>query len=360
MILTPGRICLLAGILLLPGCAFIHSLDSNLEQKIDTWVAQEEYGRALAALKYVQPSHSNYSALQLKKQRIIAATKQFEQEKIRQAHRHIDQQEWHEAEQTLDEAIAKLPDSEALNIARQDFLRLRDQYLQAIRYQLTINEAERLIKDKPLQAEQQRALPEDRALHRAYAQYQRDVDDVRHALLDCGLQAMQANELEQAERCFVLAYELSPDAELQLTIQEIQQQLGQPIDKKIMVLSDKGHTELAVARQALDNGNLQLAKQHYQNIPDKDKRHALVKTFAQEMTSRIDSNVKQGIDVGRKLYSQGEIERALAVWNKLRELDPHNDYLLSHIERAERVMKKLRELRQQSQPAASNGEKTSP
>lgn len=351
-----GSVCLLAALLLLQSCAFIESLDSNLEQKIDQWVAQEEYARALATLEYIKPTHSNYTVLQQKKQKILAAAAQFEQDKIRQAHAQLDQQQWHEAEQTLRTGLGRLPDSEPLNIAMQNFLRQRDEHLKVLNYQLTLNEAERLIKDRLLQTELQRTLPEDKTQQRAYTQYQQEVVRVRDALLGCGLQAMQANELAPAERCFVLANELSPDPELQLTIQEIQQQLGQPSDKKIMVLSDKGHAELALAREALNNGNLALAKQHYQNIPDKDQRHALVKNLAQELDARIDSNVRQGIDVGRKLYSQGEIERALAVWNKLRELDPRNDYLLSHIERAERVMKKLRELRQQDQPAGGEGE----
>lgn len=359
MKIPAGRLCVLAGLLLLQACALIDSLDSNLEQKIDTWVAQEEYGRALATLEYLRPSQQNYNALQLKKQKIITAARQFEQDKIRKANSHIDQQQWHAAEQTLDDALDKLPDSEALKIAWQNFLRQREQYLKNIRYQLTASEAERLLRDKPLQAELQRAIPADRAQQRDYSEYQEKTDEVRHTLLDCGLQAMQANELEQAERCFVLANELSPDTELQLTIQEIQKQLGKTSDGKILVLSDKGHAELALARQALNSGNLLLAKQHYQNIPARDKRHTLVTTFAQELNTRIESNVKQGIDVGRKLYSQGEIERALAVWNKLRELDPQNEHLLSHIERAERVMKKLKELRQLNQPAAGDSEKTS-
>ena len=96
------------------------------------------------------------------------------------------------------------------------------------------------------------------------------------------------------------------------------------------------------------------------NIPEKDKRHTLVTTFGRELNSRIDSNVKQGIEVGRKLYSQGEIERALAVWNKLREIDPNNDYLISHIERAERVMKKLGELRQQDPPVSNINNRPAP
>jgi len=71
------------------------------------------------------------------------------------------------------------------------------------------------------------------------------------------------------------------------------------------------------------------------------------------MHRRIRENVNQGIELGRKLYSQGQVEQALAVWNKLRDLDPDNENLLSHIDRAERVLEKVKKLREEQKPAAA-------
>ena len=85
----------------------------------------------------------------------------------------------------------------------------------------------------------------------------------------------------------------------------------------------------------------------YDQIPADDRQYTQVRAFKKELNARIKSNVTQGIELGRKLYSQGEIKQALAVWNKVRELDEDNQYLISYIKRAERVLKKLDKLQRE-------------
>jgi len=328
-------------------CAFLHSFDSDLDSQIDEWLAQHEYTKVLDTLKYIRPSHPKYQLLQKKRQLALDEAKRYEQQQISKANEFINKEQWHEAEVTLNSAMEKLPDSKALQTAYQDFIKQRAQVLKSLYYQLYINKAEWLVKNKDVQQELTRTIPDDKKTKQAMADYEKETKHVYQQLIICGLEATNINDLELAEQCYMLANELQPGTDLQQTLDEIQNELSKTQKRKPSVLSAQGRTLLEQSKQAMSKGDLKLALNTFNKISTSDKNHALVKAYGQEMKHRIHDNVAQGIELGRKLYSQGEVEQALAVWNKLRELDPGNEYLLSHIERAEHVLEKINKLRKQ-------------
>ena len=339
-------------LLVLPGCAFLYSFDSDVDKQVDIWMEQHEYTKVLDTLKYIRPSHSKYQLLLAKRQQALEQAKQFEQQQIVKSKNLIEKEQWHEAEMTLNNAIEKLPDSQPLQLAYQDFIKQRAKYLKSLYYQLYINKAEWLVKNKDVQHELNRTIPEDKKTKQAMDDFRKDSQYVYQQLMICGLEATNISDLELAEQCYLLANELQPSAALQSTITEIQAKLARNQKQKPQGLSQQGRNLLDKSKQAMQAGNLKMALNHYNKIPSSDKNHALVKAYSEEMNHRIHDNVNQGIELGRKLYTQGEVEQALAVWNKLRELDPDNEYLLSHIERAEHVLDKVKKLRQQQKPEA--------
>jgi tetratricopeptide (TPR) repeat protein len=159
---------------------------------------------------------------------------------------------------------------------------------------------------------------------------------------------MNIGDLELAEQCFLLADELQPSQALQTTILDIQKQLASKQKPATVTISEHGRTLLANARRKMKDGNLKDAIDLYKQIPARDQKHESVEAFKQELDTRIRKNVTQGIELGRKLYSQGEIKQALAVWNDVRELDPKNQHLISYINRAERVLNKLEQLQKEN------------
>ena len=343
------------------GCAFLHSFDSDLDTQIDEWLAQHEYTKVLDTLKYIRPSHPKYQLLQKKRQQAIDEAKRFEQQQISKANDYIKEEKWHQAEMTLNNAMEKLPDSKPLQTAYQDFIKQRAQVLKSLYYQLYINKAEWLVKNKNVQQELTRTIPDDKKTKQAMEDYKKETQHVYQQLVICGLEATNINDLELAEQCYMLANELQPSTSLQKTLGEIEDKLGQTQKRKPMTLSSQGRTLLEQSKQAMSKGDLKLALSTYKKISPSDRSHPLIKAYSQEMNHRIHDNVNQGIELGRKLYSQGEVEQALAVWNKLRELDPDNEYLLNHIERAEHVLEKVSDLRKQQkqepapqQPDTSN------
>ncbi len=337
----------LLNLLLLPGCALIHSFDKDLNSQIDQWVKQHDYSKALDTISYVLKSHPQYRKLQKRKLKIEKAALNFEKIKLREINAHIEAKDWQTAEKSLNYSLARLPDSKALQIAHREFIKKRAQYLKSLYYQLYINKAEWLVKNKDVQKELSATMPDEKAGKKALQQHKQDIEQVYQQLVVCGIEGMNIGDLELAEQCFLLAEELKPSEALRSSISDIQRELFKLEKRETLVLSKKGKDLLVSAKVTMQSGDLKKSQKIYRKIPVEDKKYALVRAFKQELNSRIKDNVTTRIEMGRKLYSQGEIKQALAIWTDIRELDPNNEYLMSHIERAQKVIDKLEELKDQ-------------
>lgn len=340
------RITVTALILLaLPGCAFFYSFDKDLDKQVDTWLEKGEYTRALDALELVRPNHPKYKLLQKKKQQVLQEAGRYEKTSLKKVNELVAKQEWDSAEKILNESMEKLPDSESIQQAYEEFIRLRANHLKSLYYKLYINKAEWLVKNKDINQELERALPKNRDSLNAIKEHKEEIQHVYQQLLVCGIEAMNINDLDLAEQCYLLAYELKPSDEIKSTLVNVQEQLSRLEKHKTTVLSKRARHYLEESKTAMQTGKLKQALNMYDQIPATEKRHGLIKSYKQELDKRISSNVDDGIEVGRKLYSQGQIEQALAIWNELLALAPNNEYLISHIERAKRVQEKLLKLR---------------
>jgi hypothetical protein len=334
------------------GCAYMYTFDKDLDSKIQEWVKEHEYTKALDVLSHIKKGHSQYTLLQKRKQEVEQAAARFEKVKLREIDAHIAAQDWQAAENSLNYSMAKLPDSKKLQAEYNKFIKQRGQYLKGLYYQLYINKAEWLVKNKDVQQELARTLPDDNATQKAIQKHKQEIEKVYQQLLICGIEGMNIDDLEMAEQCYLLADELKPSQDIQNTIIDIQAKLAKRQKNKPLLLSERGKKLLEKAKATLKQGDLKVTLKAYRRIPTKDKKHALVTAFKQELDSRIKENVTQSIELGRKLYSQGQIEQALAVWNDVRELAPDNDYLISYIDRARRVLENLEKLKKQESTIA--------
>jgi tetratricopeptide (TPR) repeat protein len=340
-------------LLILSGCAFLNSFNNDLDKQVDIWMAQHEYSKVLDTLQYIRPSNPKYQLLQRKRQQAIEESKRYQQAQIANTLNLIEKGQWHEAELTLNDAIEKLPDSQPLHKTYQEFIKQRAQYLKSLYNQLYINKAEWLVKDKPVQQQLSHTLPDDRKTQQALEDFRKDIQHVYQQLLVCGSAAAQVDDLELAEQCYQLANKLQPSPAIKNTLVDIQEKLDRKLvpspqpKQQTPAISQLGRNLLEKSKKAVQAGNLKLALSLYNKIPSADKSLGEIKTYNDEMTRRIRENVNQGIELGRKLYSQGQVEQALAIWNKLRDLDPDNENLLSHIDRAEHVLEKIKQLRKE-------------
>jgi hypothetical protein len=343
------------------GCGVFPSLDPNLDQKVDTWVAEHEYAKALKALANVPKSRSDYKHLQAKNLEVEKAAKIYEQQQLGLIELNIAKEEWHSAAEDFSQLKKQLPENETLQSAYQDFIKQRTSYLTNLNCQLSINQAQWLAKNAELEQKLAHAQPNDRQLQRALAQHKKDADSVYQQLSQCSINAINEGNLEFAVQCLQLADELQPSEALQSSISDLQQQLERQQQRTSKMISEHGKQLLEKAKSKMKEGNLKETVALYKRIPAKDKNYPAVISFKQELDKRVQTNVKQGIELGRKLYSQGEVKQALAIWNNILELDAQNQYLISYIRRAERVLEKLEKLQREGttikppEPKDTNG-----
>lgn len=347
---------LMTMIQLIGGCAFLYTFDDQLEQRIDTWIAQQEYSKALDTLEYIRPTHAKYNQLLKKKQHILALSKTFVDDTLRRAQQHTKNHQWHEADKLYQHGLDKMPDNKPLENAYLDFSNQREHYVNTLHYQLFINKAQWLKKSAGIQRELARATPNDSAATRALKQYDEEVQTIHQELIQCGMASIKRNELDLAEQCLLIAEQLYPSSKSHAALDQVQQLLGK---RQASTTSNQTEELLEISKQAMDENNLKQAQKLFKQISAKDLSLAPVIQFKKMLNERIANNISQGIEMGRKLYSQGEVENALAVWNDLRELDPANEQLASHIERATRVLNKLKMLKKNepvvAPPSASKG-----
>lgn len=329
------------------GCGVFPSLDRNLDQKVDTWVGEHEYAKALNTLAKIPKSHPDYDRLKARRLEIEKSAHKYELQQLSLIEDSIAKEDWHRAGQDFKQLMNKLPESEQLQSAYQDFIKQRTAYINQLKNQLAINKAEWLVKNAEPEQKLARANPDDRQLQRELEQHKKDADVVYQQLSACGINAINEGNLGLAVQCLQLADQLQPSEALQSSIANLQKQLESQRQRISKVISEHGKQLLDKAGLKMREGNLKEAVALYKQIPAKDKNYPAVISFKQELDKRVQTNVKQGIDLGRKLYSQGEVKQALAIWNNILELDADNQYLISYIRRAERVLEKLEKLQRE-------------
>lgn len=335
-------------LLLLPylaSCAFVHSLDNNIDQKVAQWIEQKDYAQAQQVLAHIKPGHKKYRQLQQLKVKLDKAVSEYQQTVIAETNQYLQAKQWNMAQQMLAEALQRLPQNAALLAAQQTFVQKRQAYITNLRYLLAMNKAEWLLKNHDIERELSTTEPDTKQAQRQLSEHQTAVRYTYNELLECATDSVKQQKLELAEQCYLLADSLYPSGTLQTAILDIQKRMDVVPAPQPESYSPKTRQLLHSGQHALQNNKLKNAIDSYKNISSKDKQLPQIVEFKTALDQHIKKTVQQGMALGRKLYSQGEIERALAIWSNLQGLDPENQYLLGHIQRAQKVLKKLKQLK---------------
>ena len=326
------------------GCAYLSSFSSELPGKIESLIQQQEYAEALARLEYVRPSHADYQQLLQQKKRIEKLIPEYETATIKRAQQLTRQEKWYPAQQTYEQALAKLPQSQRINQAYQEFLQQRDNYLTQLELSLLLNRANWLIKNAPVQKEIVRVIPEDYQRYEELQNYPQRVDETGNQLVNCVQAALNANDYNLAETCLKLVERLDAKNIDQTQLASARKKLAQAEKAEIRKQNEKTRALIAELKQGYSQDNLRRARQHLNVLRKQNTRDKTSRKLQAQLEQRYREGIDQKIAAGRRLYSSGKIQEALDVWNSLLEIDPGNQKLEAHIDRAERVLKKLERL----------------
>ena len=330
--------------LLFGGCAYFSSFSAELPEKIDGLIQQQEYAEALAMLEYVRPSHADYAQLMQQKKRIEKQIPDFETTTIKRAQQLTRQEKWYPAQQTYEQALAKLPQSQRIYAAQQEFLKQRDNYLTQLELSLVLNRANWLIKNAPVQKEIVRVIPDDYQRYEELRDYPQQVDETADQLIKCVQSALDANDYNLADTCLKLVERLDSKNVDKKQLATARKKLAQAEKAEVRKQNAKTQALIAELKQGYSQDNLRRARQHLNVLRKQNSRDKTSRKLQAQLEQRYREGIDQKIAAGRRLYSSGKIQEALDVWNSLLEIDPGNQKLEAHIDRAERVLKKLERL----------------
>lgn len=345
----------------LGGCAYLSSYSSNLPEKIDSLIEQQQYGRALDILEYVKPGDKDYAELMRKKQQLKQLTSKLVATTVRTGQNYISQSEWYKAQIVYEQALEKYPQSKKLQAAQKRFLQLREKYLQKLELSLLLNKANWLIGNAPAYKKIKHALPNDYERYPALRNYNQEVVETGDKLMSSLQQALADKDYQLARTCLRLAESIGSPKIDQQQLVSARKKLARVDRKRISQLNNQTRALIAELKQGYSHDNLRRARQQLDTLTKQKNANSETIQLQAELRTLFRKGINQGIAGGRRQYSQGHIEQALQIWTALSNIDPGNQKLAEHIERAEHVLQKLQRLNQKDttiKPPAEQESKT--
>lgn len=188
-------------------------------------------------------------------------------------------------------------------------------------------------------------------------------------LLEYGQQAMDRKNMELAKTCLQLSQSLNEtpeagallsriyateDAHKQVAIQETKLaqkkvSIRKAKNRKKEQQDDKVKTEvlLADAQQALEKGDLQVARSAVVQIPSSAFTDSEVIAIRNNLYQAVDVRVKKLMATGDAQYRADNVLLAVRTWTEALSLAPDNPHLRDRVERANKVLARLEELKRQ-------------
>ncbi|MFV8781864.1 hypothetical protein ACNKU7_05520 [Microbulbifer sp. SA54] len=320
----------------------------------------QQIRRQSAQLERLQHQAVSTPARQQELKQLQRSLRQFENDVIRVASRLEQQEDWHGAEQIFDGAIRVLPESQPLISAQRELAERRQLHEARVRMELEIHRGEQLQKDVAAYERLKQLQGPDFLTWLELKNFHRQRRASAQALQQHAQLALERGDYVLAHRALTIAQDLygidleqdnsqreQLDRDLKLANSHLRPAKRQPERRP-----QKSEAPLPVEalKDALDAGDLLSARQHLNQLEQRSPQHPQLQPLQTKFHTQVTNRVQAAIKRGNDLYSQGHIERALAVWREAKPLDPENVQLLANIARAEKVLRNLRAL---SAPAGS-------
>lgn len=343
------RLLTLLLLLTLNGCAYLASVSGDVDSHVERWVAEQEYGKALAALSHIKPEHPDYAALMKKRAAVAHRAGQYERETVNQSMELARQGQWEQALERTALALSRLPDSSVLQDSQRRLLQQQAARLEQLDLELLLARGEGLLRLLPVYGTRASVAPHTWSTQSDLRAAQAEAARIGAELTRLGRTALEHKELDKARRTLTLALRLHPAPETKHANQELLRRLGPPAPAK------------AASKTAREDETQELLQRYRQAYADKNWGEAQrllallelqptppdeVAQLRSELNAEVAEAVNQHTERGIALYSRGKYEQALAAWRKAQQLDPANERVNAHAERAERVLEKLRTLQE--------------
>lgn len=326
------------------GCSLLYSYSDNLPQRLDQWTSEKKYSAALKTIKHIKPSHKDYRLIQKKKKFIVEKMNAYEQNIINESTMLSKQGNWIKAFNLLDIATENIFDTKNIGKHHANLISKRKIVILTYENEVLYNQAKFLIEEMILYKKIKTTV----SVNEANSLHITKFDDLREkislSLSELSQQQYKNNQFNNALNTINLALKLDPELDTVKKL-KITKKLIDDATKSIKAERfKKAKLLLSKLSQGYSHSILSKAKSTIVSLEKNNNENKSNTKLISQLKKHLSKGIKQRFEAASNLYSKGKTQEALSIWKELKELDPDNTKLQSHIERAEKILRKLKKL----------------
>lgn len=330
-------------LLSLGGCARLALMGSD-DPLADIRAAREagNFQRALYFAEHIDPEHPDYPAVQKELPALQSAIREFELRRIRRAEAAAAREEWANAYNILEEAMAQWRASGPLLDAHEQIQQAEESRRRQVLGDLLLSEARWRIARDP-QAQQLQSLT-DRDSRNRYHRWEERTRELARELARLADFFAAGDDWERVRDYLAAVQALEPDTAGTTLLDKARKELAESAREYRMM---RHREQLEEARALL---------QRYQSTSQLHELLAVRKFLQQhqgndslaEMSRQVEKltreRFRQDMERGEALYARGKYQEAYEVWKGIAPLAPNDAELTKKLERAEKVLSKIKSL----------------
>ena len=351
----------LLGILLviLSGCLSISSVGTDLEGRIDRWVEEQEYGKALVAIDSVDKENPRYKHIQKKRIRISGLAKEYENEVIEAGKKDVRRNNWRAVLDRYDIALKKLPKSQRLTAEYNSIVTKQKIKIHKAEQKVLFAKGEMLEKEISYNRELSQVDPRNVSITENLKDKTIEAQKVSAELLVFAEIDLENNRLNRAKKMASLAYRLYPNEKSNALKSKVLMSIKRRNEKKNTALRNEQKKKMRKTKQRgkilLSKFNVFLSQENY--IDAKETLVLLKKNTwhppgldekEESFQEKLADHVDKQLELGYSYYKREHYQKALDIWQAALKLQPNHKQAREYVDRVKKVIKKLEVLKNKS------------
>lgn len=334
------------------GCSLLYSYSDDLAQRLDQWTAEKKYNTALNTIDYIKPTHKDYHLIQKKKKNILNKMNSYESNAIKKSTQLTKQGSWIKAFELLDEVKENIVDTQKIEKHRSKLLIKRNKVITNYENDILYSQAIDLAGKMKLYNKIKKTVSKDEDNQLDISEFDKLRQETSLRLMQRSEQQYKKGQYDSALTTIDIALKLKPNEDIVSGLNDIKKRVTKETQHKKTVYIKEIKNLLNKLSQGYSHAILKETKEKIKWLNTIKGDEKVYLKLISKLEKHLAAGTKQRFEAARKLYSEGKTQEALSIWIQLKELDPDNVKLQSHIERAEKVLLKLKEL--SNKPKAKN------
>lgn len=326
------------------GCSLIYSYSDDLPQKMNQWIAEKKYKLALNTISYIKPDHKHYSVLKRKKAIIRKKMAAYEETSIKQSNKYSEQGNWIAALNLLNEVEGNITNTKNIEAQRTKLLKKRSKVITAYENDVLNSQAEHLANKMPLYKKINNTVYKNEKNELDIAKFDRSRQETSLKLRKRSEKQYKKGQYDNALTTIDHALKLNPDEYIVSDLNKLKENIAKETKLRKTAYLIEIKTLINKLSQGYSHDILKETKEKIIWVNKIKDNETVYSGLILKLKKHLAAGIKQRSGAARNLYSKGKTQEALSIWIELKELEPDNAKLQSHIERAEKVLLKLEKL----------------